>query len=50
MSVTVNAKTIQFEYISTEKMAANMLTKAISKEKHSWYMKIVGLGSFENKI
>jgi hypothetical protein len=46
----VNAKTIQFEYNSTKKMVANMLTKAISREKHSWCMKIIGLDSFENKI
>jgi hypothetical protein len=48
--MTVNARTIQFEYISTKKMATNMLTKAISKEKHLWCMKIVGLNSFGKKI
>jgi hypothetical protein len=42
-----NLGAIQFEYISTEKMVVDMLTKAIPREKHSWCMKILGLESLK---
>jgi hypothetical protein len=46
MQRMVNVGVVRFEYkVSIVEMTTNMLTKAIPRPKHSWYMEISGLQS-----